>query len=358
MKVPAVAAAIRVIGEAIATSPVLVHRVLPGGEREPVPDHPAAKLLNGDWSPWLDSYTGILTITMDALLRDTGGLAWCNRVGGEVREIHRYAPGCISVAYDDAGEPTYTLATGTGSRQLDPADVIHVRPLGALNKCPVSLGREAIALAAAQERHAALLFKNSARPSGILAFKSRLSDAAFGRIKSSWNAAHSGEASGGTAIIEEGGEFKPLTFASTDLQFLELRKHQVEEIGRCFRVPPHLLFEMSRQTWSNSEQAGLEFISYTLSPWLKAWEVALRRAMFSPEERGQYVISFEPDDLSRADIGSRAQAYSSLISSRVLSPNEARRWEGLQPYPEGDRFENPAITPGTPEAPAAQEAQP
>lgn len=139
-----------------------------------------------------------------------------------------------------------------------------------------------------------------------------------------------------------------MTLNSVDAQFLELRKFQISEIARAFRVPPSMLFELDRATWSNSEQMGREFLTYCLEPWLKALEVGLGRALLTKEERKSYRIAFDRDDLTRADLTARATAISSLISAKVLNPNEARQWLDMEPYAGGSEFGNPHINPNTP----------
>jgi HK97 family phage portal protein len=114
-----------------------------------------------------------------------------------------------------------------------------------------------------------------------------------------------------------------------------------------------MLFDHDRATWSNTEQMGREFLVYCLEPWLKALEGALRRALFTPEERAGLVIRFDRDDLTRADLSTRATVINSLIASRVINPNEGRDWLGLSPRAGGEEFMNPNIT-----APAPQEETP
>lgn len=190
----------------------------------------------------------------------------------------------------------------------------------------------------------------------MLRLASKISDAALARIRKSWSDTHGGsENSGRTAILEEGAEWQALSFNSVDSQFIELRQFQILEIARAFRVPPHMLFDLGRATWSNVESLGREFLVFCLQPMLRAWESALKRALLSPEERREYVIEFSEDDLTQASIADRAVAYSSLISSRVINPNEARKWERLPPYKDGEAFVNPNVTAG---APAEQGAQP
>lgn len=349
LRVPAVQCAIRVVSEAVATLPAYVSQEV-SGEYVRKPEHPAQALLSSEWNGWTSAYEGLLSMVIDAQCRDEGALAWVNRVGGKPVEIIRYAPGVVSVLYDTAtGEPSYRIGAGP----LNPADIIHVRPLGPLCRAPLTLAREAIGLAIVMALHASKLFANGARPSGVLALKGNASADTITKIREAWQLAHGGDKSGGTAIVGSEASYQQLTLTSVDSQFLELRTFQIQEIARAFRVPPHMLFDLGRATWSNSEQMGLEFLSYTLQPWLDNIKGALRRALFTAEERAAgYCVEFETDDLTRADIGARAVAYSSLVSSRVFNPNEIRRWEGAAPYKGGDEFVNPHTTPKVPNGPA------
>ncbi|WP_234052691.1 MULTISPECIES: phage portal protein [unclassified Xanthobacter] len=333
LTVPAVACAVRAISEAGATLDVKVMR---GAEE--VSDHPAAALLRGDVNDWTDAFSFLRDLVAQALIYDAGGLAWVNKVAGRPVEILHYQPGNITVEYDPhgTGEPTYRLQ----GQLLASGSVVHLRsPFG---RAPVSLARESIGLALTLDAHAARLFGNGARPSGMITLKDKTTPEALRRIKEAWQLAHGGGKSGGTAILEGGAEYAQLALSSVDAQFVELRQGVILDIARAFRVPPQMLFDLSRATWSNAEQMGREFLTYTLEPWLRALEGALRRALFTPEERAAGLrITFDRDDLTRADIGARATAYSSLIASRVLNPNEARTWEGLPPYAGGDAFANP-----------------
>ncbi|TMV56162.1 phage portal protein, partial [Thioclava sp. BHET1] len=210
---------------------------------------------------------------------------------------------------------------------------------------------DAIGIAMALDLHASRLFGRGARPSGALMFPKGMGEASVRNARAAWRDTHEGNDSGGrTAILMDGATFEPFTFNSTDAQFLENRKFQILEIARAFRVPPSMIYDLDRATWSNTEQMGREFLVYSLEPWLNALEGALRRAMFLPDDRAKFVIRFDRDDLTRADLSTRATTINSLISSRVLNPNEGRSWLGLAPYDGGNEFSNPNIT-APPKAP-------
>lgn len=333
LAVPAVSCAVRAISEACATLDVKVMR----GTQE-VTGHPVAGLLRGDVNDWTDGFTFLRDLVAQALLYDAGGMAWVNKVGGRPVEIIHYQPGNLTAEYatDGSGEPTYRLQ----GRPLPTADVIHLRsPFG---RAPVNLAREAIGLSLTLEKHAAKLFGKDGRPNALVSYQERLAPEAVKNNAAAFTAMLASDKTGGVAHLDNGATYQSLVMTSVDSQFIELTGFQVLQIARALRVPPQMLYDLTRATWSNAEQMGREFLTYTLEPWLRALEGALRRALFTPDERAAGLrIIFDRDDLTRADIGARATAYSSLIASRVLNPNEARGWEGLPPYAGGDDFANP-----------------
>lgn len=339
LTVPAVQSAIRLISEAVGCLDLKVMRRVGGTEAE-ASDHPVAKLLADRPNEWTDTYDFIRDMVAAALISDKGSLALANKVDGRTIELVRYEPGHFTVDYSGDGrlEPSFRI----NNVPVPADDVVHLRSPFA--RCPLSLAADAIGVAKVMEGHAGRLFKDGARPSGVLALKDRTSPDALRRIREAWQLAHGGGKSGGTAIVEGGAEYTQLTLASTDAQFLELRTFQIVEIARAFRVPPSMLYELDRATWSNSEQMGKEFLTYSLEPWLRALEGALRRALFTAEERRDYRIVFDRDDLTRASLTERATAISSLISARVLNPNEGRSWLDLPPRAGGEEYANPNVT--------------
>lgn len=341
LRVPAVGSAIRIISDAVATLDIGVKRIEEDRTEVDVPSHPVLSLLRDQANDWTDGFTLIRDLVIDALSDDKGGVAYVNRLAdGRVAEIIRYRRGVIDVQFDQTtGEPNYKI----DGRRVAASNIIHLRsPYG---RSALSLAREAIGTAMALDKHAAKLFGNGARPSGALNFPKGMGEAAIKAARAAWRATHEGnDANGQTAILYDGASFTPFTFSSTDAQFLENRKFQILEIARAFRVPPSMLFDHDRATWSNTEQMGREFLSYTLEPWLRATEGALRRALFTDEERSTFAIRFDRDDLTRADLSTRSTVINSLISSQVINPNEGRAWLGLQPRQGGDLFMNPNIS--------------
>jgi HK97 family phage portal protein len=340
MECPAVRCAVQTIAEAIGQLPVRVYS-RDGASKAAAPDHPVQPLLVDAANDWTSASDFREQLTRDALLWGNG-YAFINRVGGKPSELVRLDPtAAVTVQVDRAtAEPLYFI----GGQPIDRHDILHIKAPslnGYIGESPVILAREAIGLALVMERHASHLFSRGGRPSGVLSFAGKLGADTATRISQSWHAAHGGDASGKTAILEEGGSFQPLSLTSVDAQFIEMRKFAIEEIARAFRVPPHMLMEMSRATWGNSEQLGVEFVTYSLMRWIKAWEGEIALKLFNPAERKTTFAQFLLDDLLRADMAVRSASYAQLIAARVLNPNEVRSIENYAPYPGGGEFANP-----------------
>nr|BAT28728.1 phage lambda Ba02, DNA replication protein [Aureimonas frigidaquae] len=346
LEVPAVASAISLISGSIASLGLMVERRGSDGWVS-ADDHPVAQLLADAPNDWSDTYSLIRDLVTSALTQNEGGLAWVNKRDGSPVEIVHYAQGSFTVDYSSDGrqEPTYKI----GNREVSLGEVIHLR--GPFTRCPLSLASGAIGVAAKLERHVGSLFARGARPSGILKFPGKLGADTAPRIKASWEAAHGGAGnSGRTAVLEENGDWTPLAFNSVDSETIATWQFAILEIGRHFRVPPSALYDFERQTWANMESAQKEWLA-GLEFWLRPLEGAMRRALFTAEERGSHRIRFDRDDFTAVDLTARATAINGLIASRVLNPNEGRDWLGLPPRFGGDTYDNPHINPngaGTP----------
>lgn len=338
LTVPAVRNAVSVIAESAATMSLTVKRKV-GDEETDVTDFPALKLLTGQANSWTSGYELVRDLIAQALTQDKGGLAWVNKPQGRAAEIIRYESSVIDVQFDPVTtEPTYRLS----GKVVPAADIIHVR--GAFSKCPLTQCAESIGVAKAMEAYAAKLWTGSAKPSGVITMPEgvKMGDSALAKMKAGWQAAHAGSANAAsTAILWDGAKWEQMTLNSTDAQYIENRQFALAEIARAFNIPQHMIGKLDRATWSTSEQAAKEYLTFTLLPWLRVLESAFNRALLTDEERSEYRFCFDLDDFTQADITARATAISTLITAKVLSSNEARDWLGLAPRDGGDVYENP-----------------
>jgi HK97 family phage portal protein len=357
MQVPAVQAAITLISDAIGTLPAKLFADSTDGGKEPDTLHAAYSLIHDAANDWTSASQLRTQLTADALLVGNG-FAFANRVNGRVIEMVRLDPTMVIPQIDKiTGEPSYKVRDGKATRVYPYSDILHIPAFtagdGITGISPIHFAREAIALSIVLESHAARLFGRGARPSGVLKFEKRLDETVAKRISDSWHAAHAGEAAGRTAVLEEGGTFQALSFSSVDAQFLELRKFQLNEIARAFRVPPTLLQELDKASYNKSEELRLQFLQFTLLPWLQKWESAYACILLTPEERKTYSVEFVLDDYLRADSATRATAYGQYRSMGVMTANEVRARENLPAIAGGDVLENPYTTSGTPTPQAA-----
>lgn len=335
--------AVQLISESIGQLPIHVYRRGADGSKERAADHSAYGLLHDSANDWTPSSKFKEEITRDALLYPNGGFAYINFVDGRPYELTRLNPdeAPVTIEYENS-EPTYHV----GERIIPRQNILHI-PSPSLNGCGlVHDAREAIGLAIALDRHAAKLMGNGARPSGLLSFPANTGADALLKAKAAWQANHSGGNAGGTAVIQSEARWQSLTFTSVDAQFMEMRRFAIEEIARVFGVPPSMLFEMGRATFSNAEHMAQAFLTFSLMNWIKRWEGEIRLKLFTSEERDTYVAEFLTDDFARADQAARMEAYSKAIAARILNPNEARAAENRAPYAGGDVFANPHTSTG------------
>lgn len=347
MRVPAVSCAVRTLAETIGQLPVHVYRESADGGRERDRSHPAYALVHDDATEWTSAAQLRTQVTTDALLHGDG-FAYVGRAQGRPVEIYRLKPGSVTISESETdGGPVYTVNEGRGARVLARRDVIHIPAFsidGLRGRAPIKLARESIAVLDVMAEHASRLFGRGARPAGAIEIPVKVDDATLKRMRASWQGYEGSGNAGRTPVFEMGAKFTPFAFNSVDAQFLEIWTFHIQEIARAFRVPPHMLFDLGRATWSNIEDLGRDFLTYSLLPWLKTWEAAYRRTLIAPEDRPSVHAEFLVDDLLRADLASRADAYAKLIAARVLNPNEARAMENRPPYEGGATFENPNTT--------------
>ncbi len=347
-------AAVRVISETIGSLPCHLYARAADGSKSRADKHPLYKLLHDRPNGWTSAAEFVMGLQKDALTHGAG-LAYANRSGERIVEMIRLPAGSTVVETDpETLEPRYKTTLRNGStRTYRWQDILHVPALDGM--APIKQASEAIGLCMAMETHAANLFGRGARPSGVLKAKGKINEEVGKRLKTSWQGAHAGGSSGGTAILEDGIEFEALTFASVDLQFAELRSFQVIEIARALRVPPVLLMDYGRATWSNSAEMSQSFLTYCVMPWLKLWQGAISR-LLTLEEQEKFFPEFMVDDLIRADIAARFQAYAVAVQSRIILPNEIRAMENRAPISGGDEF--PSAAASTPIDPAQPRPKP
>lgn len=265
---------------------------------------------------------------------------------GNVVELLPIDPGCVSAKLDDNYQPQYRVSWRNGTcTTLGQDDIWHVRLLtldGLTGLNPVAYARNAIALGLATEEHGSRLFSNGAVTSGVLRTEQTLTDAAFNRLKKQFNEEHSGLINAHKPmILEMGLDWKPIALNAEDAQFLETRKLQRDEICAIFRVPPHMVANLDKATFSNIEHQSLSFVNYSLIPYLTRIEQRIRVGLLRPADQAAFFAKFNAGALLRGDMKSRFESYASGINWGILSPNDCRELEDRNPRDGGDVYLTP-----------------
>ena len=326
-------ACVRVIAETIASLPIHVYEHTDGGNRKAT-EHPLYRLLHDE--PNLGMTSFILRETMMAHLLLWGN-SYCQiiRTGrDQVVSLHPLQPDQMAVDRDTKGNLTYTYTDSSGKQFLmKPEDVLHIPGLGfdgIVGYSPIAIEKNAVGLGIAAEEFGAKFFSNGARPSGVLTHPNTVKDPAA--LRASWNSAYGGSSNASrVAVLEEGMTFTPLSMPNNEAQFIETRRFQVEEICRIYRVPPHMVADLSRATFSNIEHSSIDFAIHTIRPWLVRMEQAMNRALIPETEKGRFYVQINLDGLMRGDYKSRMEGYASARQNGWLSANDIRDLENLNP---------------------------
>ena len=344
MQTTAVYSAVRILAESIASLPLHVYEKGKDGNRVKAEDLNLFYLLHDKPNPEMTSFIFRETLMTHILLWGNAFAQILRNGRGEVVGLYPLLPNKMSVERDETGQLYYryirydneppTMESNTVI--LMPSDVLHIPGLGfdgLVGYSPISMTKNAIGLALAAEEYGSRFFANGAAPAGVLEHPGVIKDVS--KLRESWNSTFGGTANAGKiAILEEGLHFNPIAMSPQDSQLLETRQYQITEIARIFRIPPHMLADLSKATFSNIEHESLEYVKYTLTPWICRWEASLTDALLTREEQRKYEIRFNVDGLLRGDYKSRMEGYAIGINNGFMCPNDVRRLEGFDLIPD------------------------
>ena len=346
MQMTAVYACVRILSEAIAGLPLHLYRHNSEGGKEKAVDHPLYRLLHDEPNPEMSSFVFRETLMTHLLLWGNAYSQIIRNGKGEIVALYPLMPNKMSVNRDANGRLYYEYTRSTeeaptmkGSTvRLSPADILHIPGLGfdgLVGYSPIAMTKNAIGLAIATEEYGSKFFANGAQPSGVLEHPGTLKDPS--RVRDSWQSTFGGSGNANkVAVLEEGMKYTPISISPEQAQFLETRKFQINEIARIFRVPPHMVGDLEKSSFSNIEQQSLEFVKYTLDPWVVRWEQSIQRALLRPEEKRDYFVKFNVEGLLRGDYQSRMNGYATARQNGWMSANDIRELENFDRIPAED----------------------
>lgn len=346
MQMTAVYACVRILSEAVAGLPLHLYRYNKDGGKEKAMDHPLYGLLHDEPNPEMTSFVFRETLMTHLLLWGNAYAQIIRNGKGEIIALYPLMPNKMQVDRNDKGQLFYTYSRSKDEANskdsstvvLKPDDVLHIPGLGfdgLVGYSPIAMAKNAIGMAIACEEFGAKFFANGASPSGVLEHPGILKDPE--KVRTSWNSAYGGSSNAHkVAVLEEGMKYTPISISPNEAQFLETRKFQINEIARIFRVPPHMVGDLEKSSFSNIEQQSLEFVKYTLDPWVIRWEQSLSRALFSKDEKRSYFFKFNVEGLLRGDYQSRMTGYATARQNGWMSANDIRELENLDRIPSED----------------------
>lgn len=343
----AVFAAIRAISEDIAGLGHRTRRQMENGTREDIPEHPANRLFAYP-NQEMSGYT--LREVMEA-----HALSWGNGYA-EIEFNARRRPVALYLLTPDRvtprridGEIVYQVrnAAGKADTYLPAHKVMHLHGLGydgLGGYSVVNMAARTIGMGIAGDEYGAATYNNRATPSGLLKHPNKLDADGRTNLRESWEGLYRGPKNAArVAILEEGMDFMAIGLPPSDVQFLENRQFQIEEIARWYRIPPHKLAHIVKSTFNNIEEQNINYVQDALLPWVNRWESEVERKLLAPTERGRVRFKLNLNTLLRGAIEKRYTSYATGRQWGWLSPNDVRTLEDMDPLPpeQGDSYITP-----------------
>lgn len=345
MQTTAVYACVRILAEAVASLPLHVYEYQDDGDKKLVHDHPLYYLLHDEPNPEMTSFVFRETLMSHLLIWGNAYAQIIRDGAGRVLGLYPLLPDKMEVQRDDKGNIYYVYSRNSdenptfkeyGNIKLKAEDVLHIPGLGfdgLIGYSPIAMAKNAVGMTLACEEYGASFFANGANPGGVLEHPGVLKDPS--KVRESWNSVYRGVSNAHKiAVLEEGMKYQQIGIPPEEAQFLETRKFQINEIARLYRIPPHMVGDLDKSSFSNIEQQSLEFVKYTLDPWVIRWEQSLQRSLLLPGEKGKYFIKLNVDGLLRGDYQSRMNGYAVGRQNGWFSANDIREMENMNPIPD------------------------
>lgn len=345
MQTTAVYACVRILAEAVASLPLHVYEYRDDGGKKLVHDHPLYYLLHDEPNPEMTSFVFRETLMSHLLIWGNAYAQIIRDGAGRVLGLYPLLPDKMDVQRDDCGNIYYVYSRNSdenpmfkeyGDIRLKAEEVLHIPGLGfdgLIGYSPIAMAKNAVGMTLACEEYGASFFANGANPGGVLEHPGVLKDPS--KVRESWNSVYRGVNNAHKiAVLEEGMKYQQIGIPPEEAQFLETRKFQINEIARLYRIPPHMVGDLDKSSFSNIEQQSLEFVKYTLDPWVIRWEQSLQRSLLLPGEKGKYFIKLNVDGLLRGDYQSRMNGYAVGRQNGWFSANDIREMENMNPIPD------------------------
>lgn len=339
-------ACVRLIAESVATMPIIMYRRMADGGKERATDHPLYGLLHDSPNELQTAFGWKRAMMVHALLFGGGYSRIRPGVRGLVDSLEMIYPDNIRVEMLSGNGIRYQVRGDDGvERPVNAEDIFHLPGLsldGISGLSLVEYARESIGLSLAAQGYSSRFYSQNARPGGILKHPGKLTPEAAKRLAESWQAGHASlQNAQKVAVLDQGVEWQQIGMTNEDAQLIAQLDWSTSDIARFFNVPLHMIQQMTKSTsWgSGIEEMGIEFVVFTLLPWLKNWEQLIaKRLILYPQV---YFAEFLMDSLLRGKQQDRYAAYATGRQWGWLSVNDVRRLENMNPVSDGNAYLQP-----------------
>ena len=341
---PAVLNAVNVIAQAVASMPCYLFEVNADG-RKRIENHSVEYLLNEMPNRNQTPYQFKEVMMRHVLLNGNAYAVIGWNVKGQAESLTPFPPSAVNIQRTPKGEYLYQITDLDGrARNYLQDEILHLRHGsndGFMGRSPITVCREAVGLGMAQQRHGSAIMKNGLMAGGIVTTAEWFDQAKGQKAMEALKRYQGAKNAGKTPVLEGGMDYKQLGMSNQDAEWLSSRKFTIEDIARIFNISPIFLQDYSHSSYANFSEASRAFLGQTLRPHLANFEQQLKDALMidlTSNSRKRYVIEFDTSDLLRTNQQERFASYDTAIKCGILSPNEARKREGLPPYAGGDEF--------------------
>lgn len=334
MRLTAVYACVRVLAESVSMLPFVLYTESENGAKKPNKKHWLYKLLAVRPNSFQNPLEFREMMQGHVSLRGNAYAQIVSNGAGIVTDLIPLHPDRVTVEQLSDTNWRYRVRNMDQTvTTFNRGSIFHLRGLsgdGIMGYNPIQAARESVATGLAAQDYGMRYFENDATPGGWIEYPGQFKDDdQKRRFREQFQATQTGRHRHKTAVLELGMKYHQISITNQDAQYLETRKFSVAEIARLFRIPPHLIGDLEKATFSNIEQQSLEFVNFTLMPWLVRWEEAIRYAFLEPED--ELNVEFQVTALLRGDAAARAAYYHNGILDGWMVRNEARKAEGLNP---------------------------
>ena len=330
-------ACIRILSESVGILPLHLYRKGPNG-REKVSQHPVLKVLSEPSEYW--NRFDLLQWLMGGALSTGNGYVRIFRDENFVPTGLGYLkPSSVSPFIDtNSGHLFYDV----DGKILDPYDIIHIKGLGTdpiKGKSPIAVHRENLALSIEAQQYGERFFSRCGNVESVFEYPSALNEKQFNRLKADLRRQVGGMANAHAPLLLEGGmKYQRINIPLEDAQFIATRKFQRSEIAAIFGVPPHMVGDLDKATYNNTELMGIEYVTYSLMPWLVKIQAEFARKLLREDEKQHLYFAFQTNGLMRGDSKSRSEFYRNMSLIGAMNANEIRELEDMNAYPGGDKY--------------------